>query len=341
MTPEQAANHPSKNVISRALGAEESVEVDMKTIEIEDGTAFLLCSDGITRHITDGELRQLLTRYQDPNQSCEEMKRLCYERGAEDNLTAVIVQVGAPQFDMIDDEATVSANRPELSRTEPLAAAPSPPAISPLTPPSRIAFPATATPAERAPVASAKSAAASGGRIMLRIFIFVLFIAIAAGAFYGGMRFQIFRSTSTGAVSSVESAAAKEEADRAGAFELKRNALDSDPQKWISENVPLEMAREGIAKAADSRDPEFLYLYGRALMLTGNHREAMQAFDQAINNLPPASKKQLPLDVQIRLGSAAAAMKAKPKAPTQEALLAEQKAMRTLDDLLSIKSEAH
>src|SRR5207302_5018642 len=49
MTPEQAAHHPSKNVISRALGAEESVEVDMKTIEVEDGTRILLCTDGITR----------------------------------------------------------------------------------------------------------------------------------------------------------------------------------------------------------------------------------------------------------------------------------------------------
>src|SRR5918912_3470150 len=61
MTPEQAANHPSKNVISRALGAEESVEADMKVIEVDDGSAFLLCTDGITRHIPDYELRDLLT----------------------------------------------------------------------------------------------------------------------------------------------------------------------------------------------------------------------------------------------------------------------------------------
>src|SRR3954464_3551403 len=61
MTPEQAANHPSKNVISRALGAEESVEADMKVIEVEDGSAFLLCTDGITRHLPDYELRDLLT----------------------------------------------------------------------------------------------------------------------------------------------------------------------------------------------------------------------------------------------------------------------------------------
>src|SRR5207244_3286624 len=60
MTPEQAANHPSKNVISRALGAEALVEVDMKTIEVGEGNAFLLCTDGITRHIPDNEIRELL-----------------------------------------------------------------------------------------------------------------------------------------------------------------------------------------------------------------------------------------------------------------------------------------
>src|SRR6266516_3813078 len=79
MTPEQAAHHPSKNVISRALGAEESVEVDMKTIEVEDGTQFLLCTDGITRHIPDPELREFLTKGGTPEAICAEMKERCYE----------------------------------------------------------------------------------------------------------------------------------------------------------------------------------------------------------------------------------------------------------------------
>src|SRR5688572_22449898 len=94
MTPEQAANHPSKNVISRALGAEQGVEVDMKTIEVEDGTEFLLCTDGITRHVSDNEIRQLLVMNGDLEEVCNELKRRCYERGAEDNLTVVIVRVG-------------------------------------------------------------------------------------------------------------------------------------------------------------------------------------------------------------------------------------------------------
>src|SRR5436189_6097614 len=70
MTPEQAANHPSKNVISRALGAEVSVEVDMKTTEVAEGTTFLLCTDGITRHLPDHELRALLVSGQSPEAIC-------------------------------------------------------------------------------------------------------------------------------------------------------------------------------------------------------------------------------------------------------------------------------
>src|SRR5215213_636889 len=94
MTPEQAANHPSKNVISRALGAEQGVEVDMKTMEVEDGTEFLLCTDGITRHISDNELRQLMVVSNNLDDLCGELKRRCYERGAEDNLTVIAVRVG-------------------------------------------------------------------------------------------------------------------------------------------------------------------------------------------------------------------------------------------------------
>src|SRR5215204_609415 len=88
MTPEQAAHHPSKNIISRALGAELDVEIDLKTIMVEPGTTFLLCSDGITRHIEDNEIASLLTAEEEPSIICEHFKEVCYRRGAEDNLTA-------------------------------------------------------------------------------------------------------------------------------------------------------------------------------------------------------------------------------------------------------------
>lgn len=119
MTPEQALTHPSRNVISRALGAEPTVEIDMKTIMFDPDTRFLLCSDGVTRHIPDEELRSLLAGESDTFVVCQKIKELCYERGAEDNLTAVVVAVeeayagdGVPAE--MHEEETVASARPPL-----------------------------------------------------------------------------------------------------------------------------------------------------------------------------------------------------------------------------------
>ncbi len=97
ITPEQAAQHPRRNVISRALGAEAEVEADFREIEIDEQTSFLLCSDGITRHISDDEIARLMKSNQPPQRICERMKELCYAGGAEDNLTAIIVDFGRRQ----------------------------------------------------------------------------------------------------------------------------------------------------------------------------------------------------------------------------------------------------
>ena len=105
LTAEQAEQHPSRNLISRALGADGSVEVDLKTIMFTPGTSFLLCSDGITRHITDLEISQLLMSPLEPDEICHTMKSLCYERGAEDNLTAVVIRCGSKASAMpIEDD---------------------------------------------------------------------------------------------------------------------------------------------------------------------------------------------------------------------------------------------
>ena len=329
MTPEQAANHPSKNVISRALGAEASVEADMKTTEVEDGSTFLLCTDGITRHIPDNELRELLMSGQGAEAICAEMKQRCFQRGAEDNLTAVIVQVGTPKSasPAIDDERTVEA-RLESVPTASLPAT----SETRLTPPSRIAFPGPeAQPATASVSANASKSSSRGGRPVLRFFVFLLFIAVAGGAFYGGMRYQKSLAVENAAMSQPTPD------DRTATFEKKRAAVDAGGQKWLADNLPIQLSKEGIAKATESKDSEFLYLYGRALMLAGNHREAMQAFDLALANLRPESKAKLTLDQELKLAGAAAALKSKPKAGSQEAAMAEQKALRILDDLLSLK----
>ncbi len=119
MTPEQALNHPSRNVISRALGADESVLPDLKCVLIHPATTFLLCSDGITRHIDDNEIEQLLNSDLDADDICARMKETCFSRGAEDNLTAVIIRFPGERHlepsisdDILDiEEPTVSSAR--------------------------------------------------------------------------------------------------------------------------------------------------------------------------------------------------------------------------------------
>jgi protein phosphatase len=337
MTPEQAANHPSKNVISRALGAEESVEADMKVIEVDDGSAFLLCTDGITRHIPDGELRELLTADATPAELCEEMKRRCYQRGAEDNLTAVIVQIGAPKFarHAIEDESTVSL---EMEPTE-IPSAPATPATdngARLTPASRIAFPAPSA-VEEAPAASIAATKPGSARGVLRFLVFLLFITAAAGAFYAGMIYQRQRQAIRA------SANAQPTPSPQSTFAVKRTAVDADPQKWINDSVQAQFAKESITKPADSKDPEFLYLYGRALTQTGDHRAASEAFQAAINNLRSVSKTSLSLDSEVKLADAAATLKldkASATSPSQQTSMAEDKVIRILDETLGLKREA-
>ncbi len=331
MTPEQAANHPSKNVISRALGAEDTVEPDMKTIEVDDGSAFLLCSDGITRHLPDDELRELLTSGRSPAQVSEEMKERCYQRGAEDNLTAVIVQVGTPAFASaaIDEERTVSH---ELHETLELPAPAAAESGVKLTPPSRIAFPGPVTeqPEVRPAVPATKS---GGGRFAIRFVVFLLFVAAAAAAFYGGMVYQRQQHFTA------NSASGQPSPSPAATLASKRTAVDADPQKWTNESVPAQLSKEGIAKPTDSKDAEFLYLYGRSLMHAGNHKEAMQAFELALANLRSDNQSSsLPMAAEVKLADAAAALKLSKASPgSQEGQMANQKAIDVLDDVLETK----
>src|SRR5437660_121590 len=327
MTPEQAANHPSKNVISRALGAEASVEVDMKTIDVDEGTSFLLCSDGITRHISDNELRDLLSSGQPLEAVCEEMKRRCYERGAEDNLTAVVVQVGPPSSGVrVDPERTVDAHMPEVAATAAVADEPH----TLLTPPSRIAFPGPPSSASApAIIIAANENPSGGGHPVLRFFVFLLFIAVAAGAFYGGMRYQKFRLQEINVAAPPPTPAA--DSARAG-FAARRAAVDADPQKWLADNVTAG------SKPLDSKDPEFLYLYGRALMLTGNQHDASTAFSLAIANLTSEQKSSLPLSTEIKLAQADAALK-QGAVPSTQPSAAQQQAAAILDELLELKGQ--
>ena len=289
MTPEQAANHPSKNVISRALGAEQAVDVDMKVMEVEEGTEFLLCTDGITRHINDNEIRQLMVVTSNTDELCNELKQRCYERGAEDNLTVVVVRVG----EHLKSDERLADLEPTISpETEPVYAVPSgngSAAESTFVPASRIAFPATPpsdrpSTAETLNVAAPPATQSSGGGLRMLALAFVLLLI--AAAFYAGARFKERIPFLATKAQPVENAAAPVNTappeEPFVQFERTRRQVDKDPRAWLATDIGKELLNSGVQSPLDSPNAEFLYLYGRANLLTGNTDEASKAFDAAI-----------------------------------------------------------
>ena len=291
MTPEQAANHPSKNVISRALGAEQGVEVDMKTMEVEDGTEFLLCTDGITRHVSDNELRQLMVVSNNLDDLCSELKRRCYERGAEDNLTVIAVRVGEH---LQAGERSADMEPTITPETTPVYAAQSGNGAAhgdtTFLPASRIAFPgpteqsAPPPPVVREPlnVAEPKTSGGGAGRLVAGLVVLLLL----AAAFYAGARYKEkipFLATKTPqqapSAAPVNTPAPEEPFVQ---FERARRQVDNDPRAWLKNDIGKELVAAGVQNPLDSPHPEFLYLYGRANLLTGNTDEAGKAFDAAI-----------------------------------------------------------
>lgn len=91
ITKEQARTHPQKNLITRALGVEHHVRADLFERPNEGG-CLLLCSDGMSNVLTDEELRREVVA-QDREDCCRRLLRLALEKGAPDNVTAVVVEL--------------------------------------------------------------------------------------------------------------------------------------------------------------------------------------------------------------------------------------------------------
>lgn len=319
MTAEQAANHPSKNVISRALGAEDTVEVDMKTIMIEPHTKFLVCSDGITRHIDDFQLRELL-RYKDtPENICRRMKDICYERGAEDNLTAVIAEVTdkiiaapvvvAPPVEL--EEPTVASARvpqtvePEYYEEEIPTQQLKMPVAETYTQDENVAV-GTVPILEPKPVIEEKvlvdepetireekvyrAEEKRGGGTLSNLLSSLLLLFV--GGILGAGVYYLWLQNNRPAEPPPVIPQMQSPNIEYTSFENLRRSVDNDPNNYINKN------------AAITQDAEGAYLLGRAYLLVGKFPEAKKSLEEAKNKLAQAgiiNSKVLATDIALAL----------------------------------------
>ena len=329
MTPAQAAHHPSKNVISRALGAEQTVEVDMKTMMFEPNTSFLLCSDGITRHIEDHEIRQLLRQEKHLAELCAEMKNICYQRGAEDNLTAVIVRA-VGDFAEIDNDSenTVATARPAVvsnaafaSPAEDFSETPTRALETPVAAENfqaqdsaderQILIPAdtNAANADALPVSSIVGTEVSSGQPASETKTFAaeekaagtgigklvggLILGLLLGAIIGAAAYHSFYTPQLPVVQETPKITEMQSPNISySAFENNRRNVDGDPAKYIAAN----------GTAAD--DAEDFYLLGRANLLQEKYVEAKNNFTKAKELLPQlngADKTMLGNEIAVGL----------------------------------------
>lgn len=91
ITEEEAANHPNKNIITRALGTSAEVEIDVYMIKINDINKIMLCTDGLSNFVSEKEMLQIISNY-DNDESARKLIQLGKEKGSRDNLSIIVFE---------------------------------------------------------------------------------------------------------------------------------------------------------------------------------------------------------------------------------------------------------
>jgi protein phosphatase len=93
ITPEAARVHPRRNIVTRALGIDRSVNVDVFTHFVRTGDRIILCSDGLVDEVADIEIAQVLGQHTDPQETAEALVMVANTNGGRDNTTVIVVDV--------------------------------------------------------------------------------------------------------------------------------------------------------------------------------------------------------------------------------------------------------
>lgn len=192
LTPEQAAGHPKRNVVTRALGIEPTVDVDCWALTPAPGDRLLLCSDGLFGEVDDATISEVLAREADPTSVAEELVRLANAAGGRDNITVVVVDI-EPDGPAADAAAVPLGARVERLSTpaddlellgEPdddLAQHPDPP--SPYLPPE----PLSSRESDQKQVESPRQKGLGSPRVTWRVLVFVCVVLVVVGVAVGAV----------------------------------------------------------------------------------------------------------------------------------------------------------
>ncbi|QQR79654.1 MAG: Stp1/IreP family PP2C-type Ser/Thr phosphatase [Deltaproteobacteria bacterium] len=92
ITQDEVKNHKFRNIITRSVGFQSEVEIDLLVRDIESGDRFVLCSDGLTNMVENQDIEKLTSK-SDPKTACQELISLANKNGGDDNISVVIVNI--------------------------------------------------------------------------------------------------------------------------------------------------------------------------------------------------------------------------------------------------------
>ena len=95
LTREEASVHAQKNVLYRALGQSETLEVDALTRRLPPNAKLMLCSDGLWNLVTEVEIADIVSKHSNPQEACDKLVALANAHGGSDNITVILVRIPA------------------------------------------------------------------------------------------------------------------------------------------------------------------------------------------------------------------------------------------------------
>lgn len=90
ISAKEAVNHPKKNIITRAVGTNENVQVDIFEMEKNQYDLFLLCSDGLTNEVTNEQIISVMLNSESFNEACKNLIEIANKNGGRDNITVLL-----------------------------------------------------------------------------------------------------------------------------------------------------------------------------------------------------------------------------------------------------------
>ena len=217
LTPEEAKEHPQRSIITRALGPEETVEVDTRSFRARSGDVYLLCSDGLTSMVGEARLAELLRKHAHARlrDTGEALIAEANRAGGRDNITVILLRLEEVEVSSLTPGATAEGrtdDQPQTDRHATLVGAPAvvaPAVVTPAADGDGWQTPTTQTVVARRPrdPTPARSTGAQGGRspshlrrALPAVVVLTVLGILAAGAYIASQSVYFLATNSRGLV---------------------------------------------------------------------------------------------------------------------------------------------